>query len=293
MERLDLPAARAAGASGARHQRDPAWVQVPEHPIEGREVDGTRDQVHLRRIPAQDPRRGPRLAKLIEDQGSPAEVLAGGIGTLGHQDGAQTGPQGRAHPVVRVLQGDTGRSRQAHALQGPGVDVRRRLLLRDHVAGGNDLEPVDDPGLAAVLQQGRDVLRGGGGRDPQTYPGGPGLPQEPQHPGTQRDAPLPQQIDEVPGLAAVQIGDEGIEVRRTAPVRAPPLQVVAHALLAAGDGEELAVEIHIPMPVQAGLGEGGIEGRPVTVTLGIGQGSIDIEQECRERDHNIAPIAFC
>jgi len=43
------------------------------------------------------------------------------------------------------------------------------------------------------------------------------------------------------------------------------------AFLAAGDGKQLAIERLIPMPVEAGLAENGVESRPVPVALGIGQ----------------------
>jgi hypothetical protein len=53
--------------------------------------------------------------------------------------------------------------------------------------------------------------------------------------------------------------------------------VVADAFLAASDGQQPAVQCFIPMPVQAEIGEGGIEGGAMAVALGIGERAIDVE----------------
>ena len=50
-------------------------------------------------------------------------------------------------------------------------------------------------------------------------------------------------------------------------------------LLAAGHGEQLAVQGDIPVPVQTGVGKGLIEGGTVAVTFGIGKGAVHVEEQ--------------
>jgi hypothetical protein len=55
--------------------------------------------------------------------------------------------------------------------------------------------------------------------------------------------------------------------------------VVTDALLAAGDGEQFAVQRLVPVPVQAVLGEGGVESGAMAVALGVGQRAVDVEDQ--------------
>ena len=63
------------------------------------------------------------------------------------------------------------------------------------------------------------------------------------------------------------------------------------ALLAAGDGEQLAVERLVPVPVEAGLAEGGIEGRAMAVALGVGERAVDVENQCFQHGVSARPAA--
>ena len=81
-------------------------------------------------------------------------------------------------------------------------------------------------------------------------------------------------------LGLVQRGDQRIEIGRLDVIRTKLLDVILHSFLAASHSQQLAVERHIPVPVQTEFLKRGVECRPVTVTLGISQGSIDIEQQC-------------
>jgi len=58
---------------------------------------------------------------------------------------------------------------------------------------------------------------------------------------------------------------------------------MAHALLATGDGEQPAVSRLVPMPGQAVLGEGAVEGGAMAVALGFGERAIDVEDQRRDR----------
>jgi hypothetical protein len=53
----------------------------------------------------------------------------------------------------------------------------------------------------------------------------------------------------------------------------------ADALLAAGHLQQFAVERLVPMPGEARLGKGGVEGRTMAVAFRIGQRAIDIEDK--------------
>ena len=60
---------------------------------------------------------------------------------------------------------------------------------------------------------------------------------------------------------------------------------MADTLLAAGDCQEFSVEFLIPVPVQPVFGKGKIEGDAMAVTLGIGQRTIDVEDQCLKCFH--------
>jgi hypothetical protein len=51
------------------------------------------------------------------------------------------------------------------------------------------------------------------------------------------------------------------------------------ALAPAGHLQQLAVAALAPAPGQAGLGKGQVEGHPVAVALGLGQGAVHVPQQ--------------
>jgi hypothetical protein len=128
-----------------------------------------------------------------------------------------------------------------------------------------------------VFQQDGDVLRRGGGGDGQAQPGGARFDQQALDPGPHGNAASGGQRGVVPGLGLVKFRHEFVEIGRLAIVRPVVVDIVLHPLLAAGDGEQFAVQGNIPVPVQTGLLKGLIEGGTVTVTLGIGKGAVDVE----------------
>jgi len=56
-----------------------------------------------------------------------------------------------------------------------------------------------------------------------------------------------------------------------------------HALLAAGDRQQLPVQRHIPVPSPGRPGERLAEGRAMSVTFGVSQRPIHVKNEGRER----------
>jgi hypothetical protein len=80
----------------------------------------------------------------------------------------------------------------------------------------------------------------------------------------------------------VQVGHHLVEVVRLPIVRPIVVDIVFHPLLAAGDGEQLAVEGDVPVPVETGVLEGLIEGGAVAVAFGIGKRAVNVESRaCR------------
>ena len=97
--------------------------------------------------------------------------------------------------------------------------------------------------------------------------------------GPHRDAAACGERGVVPGLGLVQLGHQFVEVVRLSIVRPIVVDIVFHPLLAAGDGEQLAVQGDVPVPVEAGVLEGLIEGGPVAVALGVGKRAVNVEEQ--------------
>jgi hypothetical protein len=131
----------------------------------------------------------------------------------------------------------------------------------------------------AVFEQHGDVFRGGGGGDREAQAGGARLGQQAFDAGAHRDAATCGERRVVAGLGLVQLGHQLVEVVRLPIVRSKVVDIVLHPLLAAGDGEQLAVEGDVPVPVEAGIGKGLIEGGTVTVALGVGKGAVHVEEQ--------------
>jgi len=80
-------------------------------------------------------------------------------------------------------------------------------------------------------------------------------------------------------LALVQFGDAPGRADIRQPPRREALRKAGDPLPAAGDGEQFAVQALVPVPGQAGLGEGEVEGDPMAVPLGLGQRAVDVEDD--------------
>jgi hypothetical protein len=92
----------------------------------------------------------------------------------------------------------------------------------------------------------------------------------------------------VPRLGGMQFPDARIGIRLLQELRRVARAEEADALLAAGHLQQFAVERLVPVPGQAGLGKGGVEGRAMAVALGIGQRAIDIEDQGLQHGDSIA-----
>jgi hypothetical protein len=77
----------------------------------------------------------------------------------------------------------------------------------------------------------------------------------------------------------VQFGDALPRVRRGQPVGREARGETGDPLLAAGDGKQFTVQPLVPLPWQACLGEGAVEGDAMAVALGLGQRAVDVEDE--------------
>ncbi len=81
------------------------------------------------------------------------------------------------------------------------------------------------------------------------------------------------------GLGQVQAPDQFGKVGAGQHFRGMAFGIEADALLAAGYRQQFAIEGLVPVPVQAVLGEGGVEGEAMAVALGIGERAIDIKNQ--------------
>ena len=124
-----------------------------------------------------------------------------------------------------------------------------------------------------------DVFRRGGGGDGDAHAGPPGFANQPRDTGAQRQAALLDDAHVVGGLGQVQALDQFGKVGAGEHIRGVALTKKADALLAAGDRQQFAVEGFVPVPGQAVLGEGGVEGGAVAIALGLGERAIDVENQ--------------
>ena len=83
-------------------------------------------------------------------------------------------------------------------------------------------------------------------------------------------------------LGGVQTFYQRVKIGGFSIIQAVALHIMMHAFLATGHRQQLAVQADIPLPVKSRLGESPIEGQPVSVTLGIGQCPVNIENQCLE-----------
>lgn len=181
--------------------------------------------------------------------------------------------------VFRVFDGEAIRGWQFEAGEDPVVDVGGGFLVGDAVAGTDDFEPVGRVRAQAGAQEGGDVFRRGRGGDGEAQAGAAGGGDQFGDAGAQRQLAGGDALQVMRGLGGVQLLDQGGEIGARGAGRIVALGVVADAFLAAGDGEQFAVQFFIPVPVQAAVGEGGVEGGAMAVALGFGERAVDIEDQ--------------
>jgi len=57
------------------------------------------------------------------------------------------------------------------------------------------------------------------------------------------------------------------------------LQLGSDAFTSTADAKPTAIAVGVPMDRQASIGKGTIEGTPMAIPLGLGQGAVDIPQQ--------------
>ncbi len=253
-----------------------AWCHADgQQPSDQREIE---DACAIDRRSGQHLKRLIRFAEMIQhDQGiveiMPARVVIDG------DDGLESRRARGAQAVLRVLEGQALRGRKTEAIKNMMIDIGRRLFGRHHVTRTDHLEPGFGIGRDGVPQQGADIVRRGGGGDGQTDAGAARLLEQTPHAGSQRDAAASQQLGVMTRLGGMQARNQCVEVAGLTVIRAVALDIMAHALLAAGHRQQFAVQTDVPVPVQTGLGECPVEGQPVPVALGVGQGPVNIKNQ--------------
>ena len=135
------------------------------------------------------------------------------------------------------------------------------------------------------MEQRADVFRGGRGGDGEAQAALAGLLDQRCDAGPQRQAAGFDEAQVVARLGGVEGADQPVQFGPGGEVGRAACGVVADAFLAAGDGEQLAVQGLVPVPVQPEIGEGVVERRAMAVALGVGQRAVDIENQCLQWVH--------
>jgi hypothetical protein len=99
---------------------------------------------------------------------------------------------------------------------------------------------------------------------------------QPRNSGPQRQLTVLDNLHEDVGLGPVQIPDECIAVvDANGPIRL--VEVVAHALFAARDLQQLTVRLDTPLDPQVFCGKRAIERHTVSVTFGVDENAVAVE----------------
>ena len=115
-------------------------------------------------------------------------------------------------------------------------------------------------GPSVALSSAGDIFRGGRGGDGEAQAALAGVLDERRNAGPERQAAGVDEAQVVARLGGVQIADQCVEFGPGGDLGRVAFGVVAQAFLAAGDGEQFAVQPFIPVPIEAVLGKSGIEG---------------------------------
>ncbi len=195
-------------------------------------------------------------------------------------DGDQPGGRGGRQPAFRIFDRQAPRRREPEPAEHQFVHVGRGLLARRFVTTGQGIEPAQAVLAQRLLQQRGHVVPRGRAGDSQSQPGITGFPQQAAHSGAQWNRPGLNQTYVVAGLQRMQIPNEGFGVGRQAGPGPAGFDKVPDALLAAVDSQQPCVGGLVPVPVQPGVRKSAIECDAVTVLLVVGQGPVDVENQC-------------
>ena len=156
------------------------------------------------------------------------------------------------------------------------VNLGVRLLSRHDVTG----EDCGEPSVTRFTEQTFDDQRYRAfirsGADGQCQSRRNCFIDQPGNSGPQRQLSVPDNLHEDIGFGPVQIPDECIAVvDANGPVRI--VEVVAHALLAARDLQQLTIRLDTPLDPQVSSGERAIERHTVAVTFGVDENAVAVE----------------
>ena len=203
---------------------------------------------------------------------APVTSWRGGV-VVGDHHRRHPGGQRRAQPGPGVLDRHRPRRVQPEARQGeqvgPGVGLERGdVVPADHDLRGVRADQVREQRLHPRTPAGR--------RDRDPHPVGAQVVEELGQARSRIDLPAPDDLDEQLGLRAVDTRGDLVGLRGGHPVLA---QRVGDPLPSAGDHQQLAVALDVPLQVHVVLREGLVERDPVAVALGLGEGPVDVEDD--------------
>ena len=78
-------------------------------------------------------------------------------------------------------------------------------------------------------------------------------------------------------LCLVQRSNQTVEIRRLDVIRTEVINIVSNALFATGNGKQLAVKFHIPVPVEAKCLKCLVKSGTMAITFGVSERSINVE----------------
>ena len=220
-----------------------------------------------------------RLVRLTEvsDQGDGriegCERLLGGGLAAGHQ-GGDAGPGGGRQSLGRILDCQHLVWAEAEGVQGPLVGLGIGLLVRHILATDQEGQPGAQL-RQQLLQQGLHRLPAAGGDNRLDQACSRRFCQQAGHARAQPQLSGQHQLAIVALLSPLQ-------GRNPAGIRLGALHlqgVMAHAFLAATDRQQAPVGIGVPLPGQASLGKGPVEGKAMALKLRFSQGAIHIPEQ--------------
>ena len=129
-----------------------------------------------------------------------------------------------------------------------------------------------------VVEQGFDVAACGAGGDSELQSGLTGFLQQPTNAGSQVHLALGQHRGVLTRFGLVHGDHEILEGRIAREAAAQVFAIDGNALAPAGDGQQFAIDIGRPVPVQPVFLEDVVKRQPMDV-LGVGQRPVDVEND--------------
>ena len=217
--------------------------------------------------------RGIRLGNAQGAREGTAPAIDAGRDNAGEPGGAST-----FQAVQRVLDGNAIFRRKTQSLQCQAVDVRCGFFGGHFVAGRNDGERV---AWQCRLKQSLDIRQAGGGGDRKADIPARRRVKQRLDAGSQIDIAACDRFSVAPRLVRMQgCNLPGVEGR----AGGVGGDEMGDALLAAGHFQQLGIQRLVPGPSKARRGKGFVESLAMKF-FGLGQGSIDVEDQCAKSWH--------